>query len=92
MAKKRRRRRVDDAKAKPAAGSSPPPKTAAAAGASPEVKREIEGMDEDEEAGVVMPPMPSELGLGAVMAAQVRQTCALPFLFFDERLVWVGGN
>lgn len=73
MAKKRRRRRVDDAQAKPAAGT--PPKTAAAAGASPEVKRETEGVEEDEDTGVVMPPMPSELGVGAVMAAQVRAMC-----------------
>ena len=73
MAKKRRRRRVDGAKPAPAAGT-PPPKTAAAA--SPIAREEQQDADEDgaddEDAGIALPPMPSELGRGAVMAAQVR--------------------
>lgn len=71
--KKRRRRRVDEAK--PADTPPPPSQTnapeAAAAASS--------GLDADEEEGegvegVMMPPMPSELGVDAVMTAQVR-TC-----------------
>lgn len=71
MAKKRRRRRVDGAKPAPAAGTTPP-KTAAAA--SPVPKQETKDADEEEEGdgGMVLPPMPSELGRDAVMAAQVR--------------------
>ena len=72
MAKKRRRRRVDGAKPAPAAGT-PPPKSAAAA--SPAAKQEKQAADEDEAEvdGIPLPPMPSELGRGAVMAAQVRK-------------------
>lgn len=65
MAKKRRRRRVDGTK--PAAGT--PPKTAPAASSG--AKQEKKDADEDGDDGVALPPMPSELGLGAVMAAQV---------------------
>lgn len=73
MAKKRRRRRVDGAKPAPApAPGTSPPKAAAAA--SPAAKQEEQDADEDgdEDDGVALPPMPSELGRGAVMAAQVR--------------------
>ncbi|CAN0097661.1 unnamed protein product [Pylaiella littoralis] len=66
MAKKRRRRRVDQAN---------PGKTAALPGVEQGAAKD-EMDDEDEDAddggGVVMPPMPSELGVGAVKAAQQK--------------------
>lgn len=66
MAKKRRRRRVDGGKS--AAKILPKP-------AAPEPEVDVDGEDEDDEdeGGVVMPPMPSELGVDAVMTAQVRR-------------------
>lgn len=72
MAKKRRRRRADGAKPAPAAAGTPPPKTAAAASPGPKQDKQDVDEDGDEDAGVALPPMPSELGVGAVMAAQVR--------------------
>lgn len=76
MAKKRRRRRADGAEPAPTASTPPPPKTAAAA--SPGAKQDQQGAEEEEEEGedngIALPPLPSELGRDAVMAAQVR-TC-----------------
>ncbi|CAM9620480.1 unnamed protein product [Ectocarpus sp. 12 AP-2014] len=66
MAKKRRRRRVDGEQS----AAKTPPKPAA-----PEPEVDVDGEDEDDEdeGGVVMPPMPSELGVDAVMTAQKFQ-------------------
>lgn len=66
--KKRRRRRVDEAKS---ADTPTPPQTSAAEAARVEADE-----DEEEVEGVMMPPMPSELGVDAVMTAQVRKRWA----------------
>eukprot|EP00752_Nemacystus_decipiens_P005604 g5072.t1 len=64
MAKKRRRRRVDGAKPAPASASP---------GSKDDQPGAAQDEDGDGEAGVALPPMPSELGRGAVMAAQKLQ-------------------